>query len=168
MKQLFIFCIMVVSAIHVNARNIGDSAKLYTPTANAEKDIAKAVERAKKENKFVLIQAGGNWCSWCLEFNRFTTTDPKIDSAIKADFVVYHLNYSPENKNWAVFKKYGYAQRFGFPVFLILNSKGELIHIQNSAYLEKDKSYDKRKVLGFLHDWRPAAFDEKNYEYAKP
>ena len=69
-------------------------AKLYHPDADAAKDIAAAIKKAKAEHKFVLIQGGGNWCKWCIEFARFAKADPKIDSVINASFVWYHLNYN--------------------------------------------------------------------------
>jgi thioredoxin-related protein len=164
MKKLlpFLFCVFV--SLFVRA---GYTDSLYHPLANAEKDIVAAVAKARLEKKHVLIQAGGNWCSWCLEFNRFTTTDKQLDSAINADYVVYHLNYSPQNKNAELFKKYGFANRFGFPVFIILDANGKMIHTQNSSYLEEGKSYNKRKIRDFLADWRPAALDEKQYGYLK-
>ncbi len=141
-----------------------DTNKLYHPNANAAKDIAAAVKKAKAENKYVLLQGGGNWCSWCIEFARFCKADPKIDSVINASFVWYHLNYSKENENKAVFAKYGYAQRFGFPVFIILNQKGERIHTQNSEYLEDGKkSYSQQKVQSFLEMWSPRALNPEMY-----
>jgi len=144
--------------------NVADTAKLYNPNANAEADIKAAVNKAKQSGKYVLIQAGGNWCSWCLRFNKFVTEDLQLDSAVKANYVVYHLNYSPENKNKAVFEKYGFAQRFGFPVFIILDANGSRIHTQNSSYLEEGKSYNKKKVLEFFNDWGPAALNPGNYK----
>jgi thioredoxin-related protein len=112
----------------------------------------------------MLIQIGGNWCIWCARFNDFTTTDKSIDSLVKDNYVVYHLNYSKENKNEALLAKYGYPQRFGFPVFLILDGKGNLLHTQNSSYLEKDKGYSKENVMGFFNDWSPKALDPKQYK----
>lgn len=149
------------------AARAGATDSLYHPQADAKKDIAQAIAKAKKEKKHVLIQAGGNWCSWCIEFNRFTTSDKQIDSAINADYVVYHLNYSPEQKNSDIFKSYGFPNRFGFPVFLVLDGDGKLIHTQNSAYLEEGKSYSRRKVIEFFAGWRPKALDEKQYSYLK-
>ena len=137
---------------------------LYHPEANAEKDITAAVAKAKAEKKFVLIQGGGNWCSWCIEFARFAKADPAIDSVMNASFVWYHLNYSKENENKKVFAKYGYAHRFGFPVFIILDGNGNRIHTQNSEYLEDGKkSYNKQKVQAFLEMWSPKALDPVSY-----
>ena len=138
--------------------------KLYNPSADAEKDIAAAVKKANAENKYVLLQGGGNWCSWCIEFARFCKADPAIDSVMKSAFVWYHLNYSKENENKKVFAKYGYPQRFGYPVFIILNGKGERINTQNSEYLEDGrKSYNAEKVKAFLEMWSPRALNPKMY-----
>lgn len=160
MKKYMLFLVTVILFSKANAAD-----SLYHPLADAKKDIAEAIKKAKQEKKYVLIQAGGNWCSWCIEFNRFTTTDKQMDSAINADYVVYHLNYSPQVKNAEMFKQYGFPNRFGFPVFLVLDENGKLVHTQNSSYLEEGKSYSKKKVLEFLSQWKPAAFEEKNYGY---
>ena len=139
--------------------------KLYKPEEKAEQEIDRAVKKAKAEGKQVFIQIGGNWCIWCARFNDFVSNDPKIDSILKAAFVVYHMNYSKENFNAKLLTKYGYPQRFGFPVFLILDGAGKLIHTQNSWYLEDGKkSYDRDKVMAFFRDWSPSAFDPKQYK----
>ena len=160
MKKIF----LLAAISFVSAISFAQESKLYDPGADAEKDIAAAVKKAKTENKYVLLQGGGNWCSWCIEFARFAKADPQLDSAMKAGFIWYHLNYSKENKNEKTFAKYGYPQRFGYPVFIILDGNGERIHTQNSAYLEDGKkSYDQKKVLEFLDMWSPSAMDPKKY-----
>lgn len=161
MKNVIVIIFCLISSL-CNAQT--EVIKLYNPDANAKKDIRAAVKKAKAENKYVLIQAGGNWCTWCIEFAKFCKADPKIDSVMNASFVWYHLNTSKENKNDKTFAKYGYPQRFGFPVFLILNQKGKRIHTQNSVYFEDGKkSYEKSKVLSFLEMWSPKALDPKMY-----
>jgi len=161
MKQIGWLVVIIFFSIQTLAN---DSAKLYNPAADAEKDIQIAIQKAKKANKHVLIQAGGNWCSWCIKFNKFTKEDKSIDSLLQANFIIYHLNYSPENRNNAILKKYGFPQRFGFPVFLVLDATGKLVHTQNSAYLEEGKGYSKRLVLEFLRHWSPAALSPANYK----
>jgi thioredoxin-related protein len=149
----------------IAALSFTQEKKLYNPAADASADIAAAVKNAAKENKFVLLQGGGNWCSWCIEFARFCKADPQLDSAINSSFVWYHLNFSKENENKPVFAKYGYPQRFGFPVFIVLNAKGERIHTQNSEYLEDGKkSYNKDKVLSFFLQWSQQALDPAQYK----
>ena len=157
--------IIIIASIIFTSNIFAQEAKLYNPAADAEKDIAAAVKQAKAENKHVLIMAGGNWCSWCIEFARFAKADASIDSVINSSFVWYHLNFSKENQNEKIFASYGYPQRFGFPVFIILDEKGERIHTQNSEYLEDGKkSYNNTKVKEFLEAWTPSALDPKQYE----
>jgi thioredoxin-related protein len=161
MKSLLII-FFVLATVAVQASDT-TRALLYNPKANAAKDIEQAVLRAKAEKKHVLIQAGGNWCTWCIRFNNYATIDKQIDSILKANYVVYHLNWSPENENKAVFKQYDYPQRFGFPVFLILDGDGKRIHTQNSEYLQSVKTYDRNKIVEFLKHWSPTALDSKSY-----
>ena len=138
--------------------------KLYNPDANAKKEIEAAVKQAKDAGKHVLIQIGGNWCIWCARFNDFVTNDKSLDSLANSNYVVYHLNYSKENTNSELLNKYKFPQRFGFPVFLILDSKGDLLHTQTSWFLESGKSYDKEKVTAFFNDWGTKALEPAQYK----
>jgi thioredoxin-related protein len=136
---------------------------LYKPAENAEMEINKALDLAKKEGKHVFIQIGGNWCIWCARFHEYITNDRSLDSLVNANYVIYHMNYSKENYNAKLLARYGYPQRFGFPVFLILDKEGKLLHTQNSAYLEKEKGYDRNLVIGFFNDWSPKALQSSQY-----
>jgi thioredoxin-related protein len=156
--------LVALSSFYIISRAQTAEPKLYNPSANAENDIAAAIKKAKAENKYVLLQAGGNWCSWCIEFNKFTHADGQIDSLLDKSFVVYHLNYSKENLNKSIFEKYAYPQRFGFPVFIILDANGNRMHTQNSEYLEQGRSYNKQKVYDFLVQWTPQAMDASLYK----
>ena len=154
MKKILVSTLLTILTLSLFAQK----ETLYHPQTDANAEIENAIKKAKAEGKFVLLQGGGNWCKWCIEFHRFCKADDQLDSLIEKNFVWYHLNYSKENKNLPLFEKYGYPQRFGFPVFIILNEKGERIHTQSSEYLEDGKSsYDKKKVMGFLQMWSPDA-----------
>ena len=161
---MYKFCILLVVLINIHLDDFAQRKQPYHPESNASKEINNAILEAKKTHKFVLLQGGGNWCEWCLEFYHFCKEDKTIDSIINKNFVWYHLNYSKENKNESIFRMYGYPQRFGFPVFIILNEEGKRIHTQNSEYLEDGKSsYDRKKIISFLEVWSPDALDPKKY-----
>ncbi|HET6996621.1 MAG TPA: thioredoxin family protein [Chitinophagaceae bacterium] len=164
MKKI-VFCVMLVIAAQAGFSQDLSKFNLYHPSDNAEKEIKEAAKLAKQQNKHVLVQIGGNWCIWCARFHDFISTDKSIDSLVKANYIVYHLNWSKENRNTALLAKYGFPQRFGFPVFLILDGSGKLLHTQNSSYLEDgNKSYKKEVVMGFLSDWSHAALDPDQYK----
>lgn len=57
-----------------------------------------------------------------------------------------------------------FPQRFGFPVFVILDGKGWRIHPQNSGLLESEAGYDRRKIQEFLLQWSPAALNAATYQ----
>ena len=138
---------------------------IYNPDANAKADIDVAVAKASAENKHVLIQIGGNWCSWCVKFHKLIHTDAALDSVLKADYVFILVNYSKENKNLPVLKDLDFPQRFGFPVLVVLDKTGKRLHTQDSGLLESgDGGYDTKKVIGFLKGWNVAAFDANNYK----
>lgn len=131
--------------------------KIYNPDADAIADVNKAMEKASISNKNVLLQIGGNWCKWCRLYDKWSHSTPQIDSLIRADYEVVHVNFSPENKNPELMKMLGYPQRFGFPVFVILDAKGNRIHTQNTGYLEDGEGYSEKKVAEFLEQWNYAA-----------
>jgi len=130
--------------------------KPYDATENAEAKISELVKKAKAENKNIILQAGGNWCIWCLRFNNFVQTTPELKEIVDANYLYYHLNYSPENKNEKVFAKYDNpGAKFGYPVFVVLDQNGKMIHTQDSAVLEEGKGYSKEKVKAFFEKWAP-------------
>lgn len=128
----------------------------YHPEENAQQKLNELILLAKKQHKNIFIQAGGNWCGWCLRFNYFVHDVAELNSILDKNYLYYHLNYSPENKNEAVFSKYTEKdKRYGYPFFIILSSKGELLCVQESGILEKGIGYDVEKVKQFLLKWCP-------------
>lgn len=128
--------------------------KPYDPKADAQADINKLVAQAKKEGKNIMIQAGGNWCIWCLRFNQYVQTTSELKKIVDKNYLYYHLNYSPDNKNEKVFSQYGNpGEKFGYPVFIVLDKTGKMIHVQQSDVLEEGKGYSLEKTKAFLNQW---------------
>ncbi len=160
----FIFLLLLAgSSYGQNTPSSGDK-KLYDPSVDAKADIARAVEQAGREGKHVFLQIGGNWCKWCFLFDEKVRTNDTLRVTMEENYVVCHLNYSKENKNEEVLKSLGFPQRFGFPVFVILDGQGNRLHTQNSAYLEQGQGHSAEKILEFLKGWSPAALDPQQYE----
>ena len=151
----FSACLMVLQA---------QTTKVYDENADAAADIKNAVELAKQENKQVMVFIGGNWCPWCLILNKFINEDAEVKSMLYDNYKVVKLDHSKGNKNLPILERFDFPQRFGFPVIVILDQDGKRIHTQNSAYLELDKSYDKKKLMGFFRDWTVEKLDPANYK----
>lgn len=135
--------------------------KLYDPSLDGMKQINEAISSAKATGKHVLVQYGGNWCPWCIRFDAFCKGDSEITKIIEGNYVSIKLNYSPENKNEAANVFLGNPSRFGFPVFIIIDGSGKVLHIQDSALLESGQGYDQKKVAGFMKNWTASAIVPK-------
>ena len=165
MSFRFLLCWMIcTSLVHTGYAQDMKKFHLYDPLADGRAGLTQALQQATKEKKHVLVQIGGNWCVWCARLHAFITEDKQIDSLINSNYIVYHLNYSKENRNPDILKDFGYPQRFGFPVLLILDAAGNRLHTQNSSYLEEGKSYNREKLIAFLNDWSPAALSPEQYQ----
>ena len=161
MKQLLLihfFIIILVNTGYTQAR------KIYDIDADPAKQFAEALSEAKKTSKHVMVQIGGNWCSWCFKFHDFYSNNNELDSLLHSNFVLINVNYNPKNKH-DLFKKLEFPERFGFPVIVITDADGKRLHTQNSLYLEDGKgSYDKEKFKMFLKGWTVKAIDPESYK----
>lgn len=166
--KVLIFTIFAALSIQVAAQaqtSTKPEVHIYNPKADAKKDIKDAVAKAKANKKHVFIQVGGNWCIWCIRFHDLVAATPELKKLMDDNYETVLLNYSPENKNAEVLKDLKYPGRFGFPVFLILDGDGKLIHTQNSAYLEEGNGHSVKKITEFLKSWNYAALQPENNKY---
>lgn len=137
--------------------------KVYNEDINPMEQIDEAVTKAKSEGKFVVCQVGGNWCPWCLRFADFITNDSTISHVIDESFVYLHVNYNPRKSEGgakaqqaaALMTRLNHCGRFGFPVFVVLDEQGKVLHIQDSSFLEEGQGYNQKKVLRFFRNWTP-------------
>jgi thioredoxin-related protein len=157
-SKALILILLIISSSEVYGQ---DTKKLYDPSLDGMKQIKEAIGKASKEGKNVLIQYGGNWCSWCIKFHAFCKGDSAISAIINANYIPVKLNYDQTNKNDEANVFLGNPSRFGFPVFIIIDGKGNIIHIQDSSLLEEDRGYSKQKVTGFFSQWTPEALIPK-------
>ena len=161
MKRTIIAFVALLLTVAVNAQT--GLKKVYNEDVNPIEQIDQAIVKAKSEGKFVICQVGGNWCPWCLRFADFITKDTTITKVINENFEYIHVNYNPRKSQGeekqaqgkALMKRLDNCGRFGFPVFVVLDEEGKVIHIQDSSFLEEGKSYSQEKVLRFFKNWTP-------------
>ena len=140
--------------------------KVYDGNIDQMAQIDQAVKQARAEGKLVVCQVGGNWCPWCLRFADFITKDAEINKLVGDNFVYIHVDYSPKEfkndparkeRSEKMMKRLGNPGRFGYPVFVVLDEKGKVIHTQDSSFLEEGQGYNKAKVVRFFKNWTPSA-----------
>ena len=164
MKKRFFAVLLAVFVITMaNAQTA--LKKVYDENVNPMEQIDQAVGKARGEGKFVICQVGGNWCPWCLRFADFIGKDADISKLVGENFEYIHVNYNPRKSEGeektrlakAMLQRLSNPERFGFPVFVVLDDTGTVIHIQDSSFLEEGEGYDKEKVLRFFKNWTPQA-----------
>lgn len=155
MKKWIATLLLAFGALHVPAQE--KESRLYNPDADARADIKAAVKTAQQQHKNVMLMVGGNWCIWCTRFNHTVTGNDTLNRLMKDNYVLVHVNYEKKNAADKLWGELGYPQRFGFPVFVILDAKGNRIHTQNSGYLEEGKGHSPARIGEFLQQWTPDA-----------
>ena len=163
MKRTIIVLLTILVSVTIEAQNT--LKKVYNEDINPIEQIEQALIKAKAEGKFVVCQVGGNWCPWCLRFADFITNDTTISKVIDESFEYIHVNYNPRKSGGIVqqqqakslMKRLDNCGRFGFPVFVVLDEEGQVIHIQDSSFLEEGQGYNQEKVLRFFKNWTPKA-----------
>ena len=123
----------------------------FDPKRDAAKDIERAIKKATKQDKRIMLDVGGEWCGWCHKLDEFFMTNEEARKILKEKYVVVKINYSEENKNEAVLSKYPKIE--GYPHLFILDKEGKLLHSQNTGDLETGDHHDAAKVIPFLKKW---------------
>ncbi|NOX87916.1 MAG: thioredoxin family protein [Calditrichaeota bacterium] len=125
--------------------------KEFDPNRDPGKDLKEAVAFAQKTDKRIILDVGGNWCIWCRRMDKFIETNADLKSFIEENFIWMKVYYGKENRNERFLSRF--PKISGYPHLFVLESDGSFLYSQNTALLEKDKSYDKTKFFTFLKQW---------------
>ena len=125
----------------------------FEPGRDAAADVATAVAMAKAQGKRVLVDVGGQWCSWCHILDRFIAGHADVRALLDANYVWLKVNWSPENKNEKLLSRWPAIR--GYPHLFVLDAEGKLLHSQETDVLESGKDYDRAKFIAFLRAWAP-------------
>lgn len=128
---------------------------VFDPKRDPASDLEMAKVEAQRGGKRILLDVGGEWCSWCHILDKLVEEDGEIRSFRDANFVWMKVNYSEENENKPFLS--AYPEIKGYPHLFVLDADGKLLHSQFTGDLEKGKGYDRAKFFAFLKDWAPAA-----------
>lgn len=166
-RKWFIASLLAVASLAASAQ--AGLKRVYDEDINPVEQIELSLVRAKADGKFVVCQVGGNWCPWCLRFADFIASDSTISRLIADNFVYAHVNYNPGKAEGEVrtrqaeevMRRLGNPGRFGFPVFVVLDENGRVLHTQDSSFLEEGKGYSQEKTLRFFKNWTPGAVKGK-------
>lgn len=126
----------------------------YDPKRDGAQDISDAIKEAQRTHKRILLEVGGDWCSWCHTLDRFFDTHPDLLLLRDQNFVTVKINFSEENENKAVLSRYG--EIAAYPHLFVLDADGKLLLSKDTGALESAKSYSLEKLTAFLKEWAPS------------
>ncbi|MGC4051809.1 MAG: thioredoxin family protein [Paludibaculum sp.] len=125
----------------------------YDPKANPAADLKRAVEQARKEKKNILLDVGGEWCSWCHRLDQLFANNPELTESREKNYVFLKVNFSPDNENKEFLALYPKIE--GYPHLIVLDRDGKLLLSQETDVLEEGKGYNVQRVKAFLAEWAP-------------
>ncbi len=142
--------IAVPSISHSQAGLFKANPHLYPDNPNASTDIAAAIVRARRENKRILLDFGGNWCGDCQVLDIYYHQSPNAE-LLEKHFIVVHVNIGHMDQNVAVAERYNVPIKRGVPALAVLDSHGKLL------YSEREKEFEHstpEEITKFLNRWK--------------
>ena len=112
----------------------------FSQEAGWTDDYAKAVEKAKAENKPILLDfTGSDWCGWCMKMKQETLNTPQFTAYAQQNLVLVTVDFprktpltpATKQQNEKLNAKY---QADGFPTFVLIDKFGRELGRQ-SGYL---------------------------------
>lgn len=109
------------------------------PEANTEEEefvwlpyTDEVFEKAKKEDKLVLLDIGANWCHWCHVMDEKTYADEEVQRFLSANFVLAREDQDSRPDLFAAYRNWGW------PAIIVLNDEQEDL-LRLKGYQEKSK-----------------------------
>ena len=133
------------------AQSLPDYSRAYDPLRNPFADGKAALELARNSNRKVLIEVGGEWCSWCHVLDRFLNAHPSLRRRLHETFVLLKVNVDATNDN-AEFLS-AFPRTLGYPHMYITDSGGTILFSQDTAEFLQDGRYSEQRIQAFIDRW---------------
>ena len=124
----------------------------YDKRADAHKDIATALLRARADDKLVLLDFGANWCLDCIVLSRLFD-DKTVRPFLDDNFHVVQIDVGNWDRNLDVSRQYGSPIDSGIPAVVILAGSGDVLASTKNGALADARTATAREVLGYLQGW---------------
>ena len=123
----------------------------YDPARDPFSDGRAALRLAMETHRKVLIEVGGDWCSWCHVLNRFLHEHPALRSRLHETFVLLKVNVDERNDN-AEFLS-AFPRALGYPHMYVTGNDGTILFSQDTAEFLQDGKYSEQRFQVFLDRW---------------
>ena len=151
MKNLLILFFFFISLQPALAEQLPEYSLTYDPSRDAFQDGRDAIKRARKTNRRILIEVGGDWCKWCHVLDRFLNKNPDIKKELHQTFVFLKVNVSEENSNDEFLKVF--PRPLGYPHMYVTEKDGKLLLSKDTADFFENRTYSVKKFKAFFQRW---------------
>jgi len=155
LKSFLVVLVIFAYSTGVEAKDNTDLpfySKYYDDERDPFVDAKDAINLAAKTNRNVLIEIGGNWCTWCKKMDAFLESNPEVYQSLHAKYVVLKINVSDSNENEAFMK--GLPPVLGYPHMYVSTSSGKMLLSKDTAELLEDGQYSVERWVEFLTKWQ--------------
>jgi protein disulfide-isomerase len=127
LKKIFLTAVLLTAVV------IGCSKGGSNDNLNWEENLETALQKAKAENKAVLVNfTGSDWCQWCIKLSDEVFSKSEFEDYAEDNLILVRLDFPRNIEQSAETKLYNnqLAQRYGvqgFPTILLFNSSGNLV-----------------------------------------
>jgi thiol-disulfide isomerase/thioredoxin len=126
----------------------------YNTTADADRAVAEARQRAIARHKLLLIDLGGNWCLDC-RLLAGTIENPRLKSFVEDHYELVTVDIGRFDKNLQIPAHYGITHRLeGVPSLLVVEPRANrLINEGHIAALADARSMSPQSLADWLASW---------------
>lgn len=127
MKKIYLIAVLLTAVV------IGCSKGGSNDNLNWEENLETALQKAKAENKAVLVNfTGSDWCQWCIKLSDEVFSKSEFEDYAEDNLILVRLDFPRNIEQSAETKLYNnqLAQRYGvqgFPTILLFNSQGQMV-----------------------------------------
>jgi thiol-disulfide isomerase/thioredoxin len=143
-------------APRLHARSLEALAPLplpYNESADAAADLLDARQRAKAQNKLLLIDLGGNWCADCRVLAG-VMDQAEMRPFLEAHYEVVSVDVGAFNRNMNIPAHYGYKSLAAVPAVLIVDPRTDVVINRKSIIaLEDARSMTPQEIANWFARW---------------
>lgn len=151
----FLWLLAPAALVAADAPKLVYTAATYDPKADPDADLARGKAIAARENRRILVIAGGDWCPWCRAIGKFIESDPAVAAVLARSYVVQKVTVSDEVSNTGFLNPLGPIE--AYPHLFILDRDGRPLHSQDTGKLERGGGYDGAAFAALLRQWAPGS-----------
>ena len=123
--------------------------KPYDERVVAGEEIAKALGIAKSDNKYILLQMGGNWCPDCRTLGEYFSR-PDIKKWLDERVILVSVDVGEWDRNLDIVEEYGNPISEGIPALVLLNPDNEVIFATLAGELASARNMSKNDLIQWL------------------